>query len=262
MPLQEKHLRLIGAFVPQVAKMQDLSIFSRLYDRVVETNEKINITSLISPIDVTLKHIIDSLTLFFVPEFQSAIENKRICDIGCGGGFPGLPIASVAPKADLTMIDSTEKKIRALSENADLLDFSCVHPVWGRGEELAGKSGPMRERFDVCVSRAVARLPVLCELCLPFVKVGGIFIAMKGAKAQEELQASLRAIPTLGGKLEKTIPIEFSPEAIKDFGFDEAESEAIREFCQASRQLIIIRKVKPTPSIYPRKWSKMTSKTL
>jgi 16S rRNA (guanine527-N7)-methyltransferase len=262
MPLEEKYLQLIGSTV-SVADESVKKRLSRLFDCVVETNRQINITSLTSPIDATLKHLIDSLTLFSYPEFVRRVENgARVCDIGCGGGFPGLPLACVMPELDLTMIDSTEKKIRALEENAAKLALSGVTPVWGRGEELAGKGGAYRERYDVCVSRAVARLPVLLELCLPFVKVGGIFIALKGQKTEEELEDSRKAIPMLGGELKEVfeIPLSADPSLIAEF--DEEEQEKIREFFSASRTLVVVEKKKPTNPIYPRKWAQMTKKPL
>ena len=138
MPLEEKYRNLIRFAIPQAEKEETLLKLSALYDCVVSTNERINITSLVSPIDVTLKHLIDSLTLLQAPVFGNFSPRKRICDIGCGGGFPGLPLATVLSDHEITMIDSTEKKITALKENAALLGLERVVPLWGRGEELAG----------------------------------------------------------------------------------------------------------------------------
>jgi 16S rRNA (guanine527-N7)-methyltransferase len=263
MPLEEKYLELIRKAVPDAADPDALSRLSSLYDCVVATNEKINITSLVSPIDVTLKHIIDSLTLFLEPEFKKFLKkDKKVCDIGCGGGFPGLPVASLAPEMDLAMIDSTEKKITALAENSALLGLSQIRPVWGRGEELSSPKGLHREQYDLCISRAVARLPVLCELCLPFVKVGGIFIAMKGMKAKEEVEDSRKAIPMLGGKLKKITEISLDLSFAEEMDFSEEEKEKIREFSSALRYLVVIEKCKQTQPNFPRKWSQITKKTL
>lgn len=263
MPLETKYFQLITSVIPQADDPLILERLSSLYDRVVETNEKINITSLTSPVDVTLKHILDSLTLFLNPIFCDAVEKNRFfCDIGCGGGFPGLPLACVSPQLPITMVDSTEKKIVALKENASLLSLGSVFPVWGRGEELAGAKGKHRERYDVCVSRAVASLPILCELCLPFVRKGGFFFAMKGQKAMEELEESRRAIPMLGGAIldVQEISVDFSN--VDMTLFSEDEKERILEFSDTKRFLIVINKKKNTQPEFPRKWAQMTKKHL
>ncbi len=263
MPLETKYLDLIqGAFKLSFHK-ETLDRFSLLYDCVVKTNEKINITSLTSPIDVTLKHIIDSLALLCDEEFIIQLEKaERLCDIGCGGGFPGLPIGCVNPKKFITMIDSTEKKITALRENAELLSLEKIDPVWGRGEELAGKGGKYREVFDLSLSRAVARLPVLCELCLPFLKVGGTFYALKGARTLQEVEESKKAIPMLGGALLEVKKINFDLSFAFDMDFSEEEKEKIKFFSEADRYLVKIEKKKKTNTIYPRKWAQMAKKSL
>ena len=264
MPLEQKYLDLIRGAIPATDQPEILERFSSLYDLVVETNQRINITSLLSPIDVTLKHFIDSLSVFTVPEISARLdESVKSCDIGCGGGFPGLPIASVLPDLPLTMIDSTEKKISALKENAKRLGLLCVDPQCGRGEELASsKKGSYREAFQLCFSRAVARLPVLCELCLPFVEVGGLFVAMKGLQADEEVSESLRAIPMLGGKLLGVNEVKFDLSFASEMDFSAEELEKIREFSSASRYVVLIEKKKTTLEIYPRKWAQMTKKSL
>lgn len=263
MPLEQKYTDLILAAVPALQGSGAEGRLSALYDRVVETNSRINITSLTSPIDVTLKHIVDSLSLFSCGNVLAKMDaNARICDVGCGGGFPGLPIACVRPQADITMIDSTEKKIHALKENADLLGLENVTPLWGRGEELAGKGGGHREKYDLCVSRAVAALPVLCELCLPFVKKGGLFVAMKGARALEELEESRKSIPMLGAALKDVYEIRLDPETLPLSLFNEEEQEKILSFCEARRYLLLIEKKKETLPIYPRKWAQMVKKPL
>ncbi|MBR3837578.1 MAG: 16S rRNA (guanine(527)-N(7))-methyltransferase RsmG [Clostridia bacterium] len=263
MPLEQKYLDLILAAVPALQGSGAEDRLSALYDRVVETNNRINITSLTSPIDVTLKHIVDSLSLLTCRDVLEKLERSaRICDIGCGGGFPGLPIACARPKADITMIDSTEKKIHALKENAHILGLENVRPLWGRGEELAGKGGAHREKYDLCLSRAVAALPVLCELCLPFVKKGGLLVAMKGARALEELDDSRKAIPMLGGTLKETLEIRLDPENLPLALFDGEEKEKILSFCEARRYLLLIEKKKETLPIYPRKWAQMVKKPL
>ena len=264
MPLEQKYLDLIRVAVPGVDEEKVLNRLSGLFDLVVETNQRINITSLVSPIDVTLKHLIDSLTLLSVPEVKALMDRGvNCCDIGCGGGFPGLPIACAYPEISLTMIDSTAKKIAALKENAEKLGLHSVCGISGRGEELASaKSGVYREKFQLCFSRAVARLPVLCELCLPFVEVGGLFAAMKGLQAEEEVKESLRAIPMLGGKLVdvRELKIDLDYDSSSDFSAEELEK--IRDFSSASRYIVLIEKRKKSLDIYPRTWAQMTKKVL
>ncbi len=264
MPLDEKYLRLIQSIIPQAQDPMIIQRLSQLYDRVLITNEKINITSLVSPIDVTLKHFLDSLSLFSSPVFRKGFSaGVEICDFGCGGGFPGLPLACVNPEQKITMIDSTEKKIRALDENAVSLSLSGIVPVWGRGEELSAvKGGIYREAFDLCVSRAVAALPILCELCLPFVKVGGMLIAMKGQKAMEEVEDSRRAIPALGGVLKEVQEITFDSSRVSLSDFSDEEKEKIETFFSSKRYLVVIEKKKKTAPQYPRKWAQMVKKHL
>ncbi len=264
MPLEQKYLDLIRFAIPQADDAEVLKRLSQLFDLVVETNQRINITSLVSPIDATLKHLIDSLTLLAVPEVKALMDRGvNCCDIGCGGGFPGLPVSCAYPDLPLTMIDSTAKKITALNDNAEKLGLSSVCGISGRGEDLASsKSGLYREKFQLCFSRAVARLPVLCELCLPFVAVGGLFAAMKGMQAEEEVKESLRAIPMLGGKLldVREVKIELDYDSSSDFSMEELEK--IRDFSSASRFVVLIEKKKKTLDIYPRSWAQMTKKVL
>lgn len=264
MPLEQKYLDLIRGAVPTVDDSATLDRLSHLYDLVVETNQKINITSLVSPIDVSLKHLIDSLTLASIPEVKKCLDaGYECCDIGCGGGFPGLPVACAYPTLPLTMIDSTAKKIAALKENAEALSLECVSPVSGRGEDLAAaKRGQYREAYRLCFSRAVARLPVLCELCLPFVSVGGLFAAMKGMQTGEEVRESLRAIPMLGGKIVDVREVKVDLDFALSMDFNDEEKDKIREFSSASRYTVLIEKNKKTLDVYPRKWAQMTKKPL
>lgn len=264
MPLEQKYLNFIRCAVPSVDDSEVLNRLSRLFDLVVDTNQRINITSLVSPIDVTLKHFIDSLSILSVSAPKSFLDQGvNCCDIGCGGGFPGLPIACAYPKLPLTMIDSTAKKIAALKENADLLGLSAITAVSGRGEDLSSsKSGLYREKFRLCFSRAVARLPVLCELCLPFVEPGGLFAAMKGLQAEEEVMESLRAIPMLGGKLAEVREIKIDLDYDSSLDFSSDEIAKIHEFSDSSRYVVLIEKRKRTLDIYPRSWAQMTKKVL
>ena len=262
MPLEEKYLSLLNALIPQVTP-KALERLSVLFDLVLDTSRKINITSLKSPMEIVLKHFADSLSLVQSPAFCARADaGESACDIGCGGGFPGLPVACLYPHLPLTMIDSTEKKITCLRENAKALELSHITPVWGRGEALAQASGAMRESFAMAFSRAVARLPVLCELCLPFVKKGGVFFALKGLRAEEELAESRHAIALLGGKVAEVIDVSFSAPCVDLSLFSAEEKSIFDEFFLAKRAIIVLEKVKNTPPMYPRAWGKMTKKSL
>ena len=164
-----------------------------------EQGLKMNLTAIKDDADVKRLHFLDSLALLGVTEFTG----ETVIDIGSGAGFPGVPLKIAEPSMTLTLLDATGKRVAFLEALCEKLGInaSCIH---ARAEEAAHKL-EMRERYGIAVSRAVARLDVLCELCLPFVRVGGVFIAMKGIDAAEEVKQSQSAIKILGGKLEKTI---------------------------------------------------------
>ena len=191
-----------------------------------------NLTAITGIEDVVRLHFLDSLALFRVADFT----NAKIIDIGSGAGFPGVPITLAEPSAILTLLDATEKRVAFLSElcAAAGINASCIH---ARAEEAA-REVFLREGFDVAVSRAVARLNVLCELCLPFVRVGGLFLAMKGFDSDDEISKARGAIKTLGGILDNcydyTIP-----------GTD------IRH------RVVVIRKQTQTPEKYPRRFARI-----
>lgn len=204
---------------------------------LVAENEKYNLTALTSPEDVALKHFVDSvvsLSLGFEPK-----EGDTVIDIGSGAGLPGIPLKIMRPEIALTVLDATEKKVNFMRQAAERMGFS-VGAVAARAEEAAIRTD-MRDSFDYAVSRGVAALNVLCELCMPFVKVGGVFLAYKGKSGEEELDAAKSAIKTLGGKTERV-------EKISTDGGD--------------RTLIFIRKLSPTPSAYPRQYAKIKKKPL
>lgn len=194
-----------------------------------EWNEKINITSITEDDEIDIKHFLDSLTPFLTNLFNG---NKKIIDIGTGGGFPGLPLKIVNKDLDVTLLDSLNKRIIFLNEVISSLKLNKIEAVHGRAEELS-LNPKYREKFDICVSRAVASLNTLSEYCIPFVKVGGYFISMKGPDIEEELNNSENAILTLGGRVvdKKLITI---PES------------------DITHSLVIIEKIKPTPTKYPR----------
>ena len=212
--------------------------FCDLTARMLEINEKMNLTAIKEESAIVLLHYADSLTASqFLP------QNARVADIGCGAGFPCLPLAICRPDLQITAIDSTEKRIRYVAETAAFLGCNNLTAVAMRAEE--GGQGRYREQFDVCTARAVAALPLLAELCLPYVRVGGTFLAMKGKKGEEELAQAANAIKRLGGECTKV-------HAITLHGGKEEET----------RYLIEIKKVRPTPADLPRPWGKILKKPL
>lgn len=241
--------------IPSLNEEQLLKLDS-LAEILVEENKKVNVTSITDPVGIALKHFADSLSILEVAEMKK--EGIKMADIGCGGGFPGLPVKIVRDDIDITMIDSTEKKIKYVRATADKLKLEKVTTLSARAEDLAGAKGKLREKFDIVTARAMARLNVLVELCLPFVKVGGTFISMKAASAEEELNEAKAGIVKLGGKIKRIEEIKFD---IDTSQFNE-DKDAIEDFINAKRYMIVIEKVKPTLSQYPRPYAKITKKPL
>lgn len=204
--------------------------FETYFEMLVEWNEKINLTAVTEKEEVYLKHFFDSVTPSFYIDFN---EIETICDVGAGAGFPSIPLKIVYPHLQITIVDSLNKRIKFLNELAASLDLDKVNFVHDRAETF-GKSQQYRESFDLVTARAVARLSVLSELCLPLVKKGGQFVALKGSQGNEELEDALFAISVLGGEVktvnEFTLPLE-----------------------ESMRQIITIDKLRQTPKKYPRK---------
>lgn len=208
---------------------KDIERFKRYKELLKEWNTKINITAITDDVEIDIKHFLDSLTPYITNMFNG---NKKIIDIGTGGGFPGMPLKIVNEELNITLLDSLNKRINFLNEVISSLELEGIEAIHGRAEEL-GRTKEYREVYDICISRAVASLETLCEYCMPFVKVGGYFISMKGPDIQEELENSQNAIKTLGGKLieKKIIKI---PES------------------DIEHSLLIIEKISKTPTKYPR----------
>lgn len=208
------------------------AVFDAYYNLLEKCGRSTNLTAIKGTQDVARLHFLDSIALLKTGWFK----NARVIDIGSGAGFPGVPMKIAEPSVKLTLIDATEKRVAFLSDLCAALglDAACIHE---RAEEAA-LDPDMREKFDVAVSRAVARLDALCELCLPFVCVGGVFIAMKGADPSEELAQSQNAIDTLGAKMQ-----EYFEYAIP--GTD------------IIRRAVIIRKVRNSPDKYPRRFARI-----
>ncbi len=243
-----------------VLNEKQLDSFDRLAEILVEENRKVNVTSITDPVGIAFKHFADSLSVLELEEMKR--EGLRMADIGCGGGFPGLPVKIVRDDVDITMIDSTEKKIRYVGATAEKLGLVKVNPISARAEEIASKNGALREKFDVVTARALARLNVLAELCLPFVKVGGVFISMKAATAEEELAEAKRGIGQLGGKVKYVKEVTFDASQLDFTKFDEGEKVAAKDFLNAKRYMIVIEKVAHTPDAYPRQYAKISKKPL
>ncbi len=208
---------------------EQLDQFNTYYEMLVETNKTLNLTALTEPEDVAVKHVIDSLMAYD----EKLFPGKTLVDVGTGAGFPGIPLKIYCPTIKVVLMDSLAKRLKFLEsviETLGLKDITCQH---FRAED-AGKNKNHREKYDLVTARAVARLSVLSEYCMPLVKQGGYFIALKGSKYQEEIDAGKKAVQILGGKL-------ISAQEIKLPGLDDG------------RALVKIKKVAPTPSKYPRK---------
>ena len=205
--------------------------FLLFYKMLVEKNKVMNLTAITDYPDVVVRHFMDSLTVLEIVDFK---ETDQVIDLGTGAGFPGIPLKIMLPDTSFVLADSLNKRIRFLEDVIRECGFDRISAIHGRAEDLAGKGSSMRGSFDYCLSRAVARLSSLSEYCLPFLKTGGYFISYKAGNIEDELEEAMNAVRILGGKTEEcrtfTLP-----------GTD------------ITRTLIVIRKVSPTPGIYPRK---------
>ena len=200
---------------------------------LIEKNRVMNLTAITEPQAVAELHFLDCIALLRAEDFSG----RRVIDIGCGAGFPGVPLKIAEPSIELTLLDSLAKRMTWLRETLPGLGVEA-EVVTARAEEFVQTR---REQYDIAVSRAVARLNVLAELCLPYVKVGGAFLAMKGALAGEETEEAKRAVALLGGQIERVFeyPIQ-----------------------DAVHRVVIIRKIRPTPSQYPRAFAKIKKSPL
>ena len=182
-----------------------------LTERMLAVNEYMNLTAITEPEAVILRHYADSLTVSdYLP------QNARVVDIGCGAGFPTLPLAIARPDLHILALDSTAKRIDYVAQTAKMLDLPHVEAISCRAEDGAAAGNPLRESFDCAISRAVANLPVLCELCLPYVRVGGVFVAMKAAQAAQEMESARGGIVKLGGRVHDVVSLELISEGGKE----------------------------------------------
>ena len=202
-------------------------------EAVVKQNEVMNLTAITEPTQVAKLHLLDSLTV----AKSADLKGKRLIDVGCGAGFPGVPLKIACPEADVTLLDSLGKRMAWLERILPELGIEATC-VTARAEEFAPKG---REQYDYATSRAVARLNILLELTAPFVKVGGAVLAMKGSAAREELAEAKNAISRLGLKLER----------VDDYPID-----------GTAHSVIVLRKIRPTPPQYPRRYAKIKQSPL
>lgn len=214
----------------QIAQLEDFTA------RMLETNKVMNLTRITDPKEIAEKHLLDCASLLQAADFSK----KSVVDVGCGAGFPGMPLHILCPSCELTLLDSLGKRIRFLQGCIDAMNLSDIEAVHARAEEFAAKH---REQYDFAVSRAVAQLDVLAELSLPLVKQGGAFIAMKSKDTDEELERAKKAIRLLGGEIEK----------ISDYTIPHTE---------ITHRLVVIRKKNHTPKQYPRPFRKISASPL
>jgi len=210
---------------------QTIDRFRQYREIMVTWNKVMNLTSIIEQDEVEVKHFLDSVACII-----ESLKNEKtvdVIDVGTGAGFPGLPIKIVYDNINITLLDSLNKRINFLNEVVSELGLENVHCIHGRAEDY-GKDENYRETYDFCVSRAVADLAVLCEFCMPFVKVGGYFVSQKSKKVLEEVEKSRNAIEILGGEIVEIKEVQVP-------------------FLEADRHLVVIKKVKETPEKYPRR---------
>jgi 16S rRNA (guanine527-N7)-methyltransferase len=231
-------------FIESLAKLNitlndtQIEQFIDYYELLIETNKVMNLTSITDFYEVIVKHFIDSLS---ITKVQNPFKEK-ILDLGTGAGFPGIPVKIAFPDTKVVLMDSLKKRIGFLNDVIDKLNLNDITAIHGRAEDY-GRDGQYREAFDICTSRAVARLSTLSEYCLPFVRVGGSFIAYKSGNIDEELREADKAISILGGSLVKVEEFELPGTDIK-------------------RTLIMIEKTHNTPSKYPRMAGKPSKEPL
>lgn len=213
--------------------------FMKYKDLIKEWNEKVNLTAIKEDEEIVKKHFIDSMKVFKFDQLKNA---KNVIDIGTGGGFPGIPMKIIKPEVNIVLLDSLNKRVKFLNEVIKSLELENIKAIHGRAEDFAQEM-QYREKFDVAVSRAVANLTVLSEYCIPYVKVGGYFVAMKGPAVEEEIKQSKNAIRMLGGRIEHIEKVQI-------------------EDSDLNHNLVIISKISKTHRKYPRKAGMVTKEPL
>ena len=222
----DKKLALLGIQLTEKQKQQ----FDKFYELLVEWNKVMNLTGITEYEEVNEKHFVDSVALV---KAVSLNKKQNLIDVGTGAGFPGIPLKIVFPHLKVTLLDSLNKRIKFLDTVIEELGLEHIETIHGRAEDFA-KQADYREQYDICVSRAVANLATLSEYCIPYVKIGGLFIPYKSGEIEEELSHSEKAITILGGKLNQVIKFELPGSEI-------------------GRSFVKIEKIKSTAKKYPRK---------
>lgn len=211
---------------------KEIESFRHYYQMLVEWNEKINLTAIVDEREVVIKHFIDSISVLpFFPDGASSM-----IDVGTGAGFPGIPIKIVKSSMHVTLLDSLEKRVRFLNSVIKETGLTGIDAIHGRAEDF-GQNKEYREHYDIAIARAVSSLPVLCEYTMPFVRIGGYFIAMKGSNVEDEISEGRNAVTILGGEIEDVKTFKLPFESIE-------------------RNIILVKKLRHTPTKYPRKSGK------
>lgn len=225
---------LAALHLPQTAA----PVLEKYGNLLIEKNREMNLTAITDPVQVARLHMLDSAALLGCADFR----DKSLLDVGTGAGFPGMVLKILEPSLSLTLLDGLNKRIDWLREIAPQLGIDQLTAIHGRAEEY-GQLPEYREQYDLVTSRAVAELRILCELCLPFVRPGGLFLAMKGLNCQEEKDAANRCITLLGGRLRKDFVYEIPGAGI-------------------THRAVVIEKIAPTPNRWPRRFPKIKKSPL
>lgn len=213
--------------------------FMMYKDLIQEWNKQINLTAIVEDDDIIKKHFIDCIKAFKLDEFKNA---KSIIDVGTGAGFPGIPLAIMNEDVKITLLDSLNKRVNFLNIVVNKLNLNNVTTIHSRAEDGA-RNSELREKFDIATSRAVANMSILSELCIPYVKNNGNFIALKGPSIEDELEGARNALKVLGAKLIDVIEVEVEDTDLK-------------------HNLVLVKKIKSTPNTYPRKAGTINKKPI
>jgi len=230
----DKKLLSSGLALMGIESSRDIeTAFEDYMNLLLKWNKKMNLTAITQERDIIVKHFLDSATCLSI---DGIVHGERMIDMGTGAGFPGIPLRILRREGEWVLADSLGKRVTFLRESIKSLGLKDIIAIHSRAEDL-GRDKKLRETFDVAVSRAVANLAVLSEYCLPLVAVGGIFVAMKGPRADQELETAKKAIEVLGGKVRERVLVK-------------------NPYLESGREIIVIEKVSKTPTKYPRKAGK------